>query len=86
MVEKSFVIKNETGLHARPASVFVKEANKYKSNISIFKDNKESNAKSIISLLSLGAVKGTLIKIVANGEDEDDAIDGLVKLLEGFKD
>ncbi|HHY71344.1 MAG TPA: HPr family phosphocarrier protein [Thermoanaerobacterales bacterium] len=86
MVEKSFVIKNETGLHARPASVFVKEANKYKSNISIFKDNKESNAKSIISLLSLGAVKGTLIKIVANGEDEDDAIDGLVKLLESFKD
>ncbi|MGI5859906.1 MAG: HPr family phosphocarrier protein [Tepidanaerobacteraceae bacterium] len=86
MLERDFIIKNETGLHARPASVFVKEANKYKSHIRIFNDNKECNAKSIISLLSLGVGKGTLIKIVANGDDEDIAIDRLTKLLESFKD
>lgn len=86
MVEKSFEIKNETGLHARPASLFVQKAAKYKSSIKLLKDGKEANAKSIISVLSLGASKGSEIKIMATGEDEQDAVNGLVELLDNLEE
>ncbi|MDL2224741.1 HPr family phosphocarrier protein [Eubacteriales bacterium OttesenSCG-928-M02] len=86
MVEKSFVIKNETGLHARPASLFVQKAAKYKSVIKVQKDGKEANAKSIISVLSLGASKGSEILISADGADEGEAVDGLVELLDNLEE
>lgn len=86
MVEKSFEIKNETGLHARPASLFVQKAAKYKSSIKLLKDGKEANAKSIISVLSLGASKGSEIKIMATGEDEQEAVNGLVELLDNLEE
>lgn len=86
MVEQTFVIKNETGLHARPASLFVQKAAKYKSVIKIKKDGKEANAKSIISVLSLGAGKGSEIIISADGEDEQEAVDGLVELLDNLEE
>ena len=71
------IINNELGLHARPASLFVKEANKYCSDIIIGKGNKEINAKSLIGILSLGISKGSKIFIKANGEDEDSALNAL---------
>ena len=86
MVEKAFVVKNETGLHARPASLFVQKAAKYKSTIKLKKENKEANAKSIISVLSLGASKGSEILICADGEDEQDAVNGLVELLDNLEE
>lgn len=70
MVERQILLVNETGLHARPASMIVREASKYKSEIKIIKDEKEYNAKSIMSVLSMGAIKGDTIKIIAIGEDE----------------
>ena len=70
MVEKVFVVKNETGLHARPASQFVQKAAKFKSVIKLKKDGKEANAKSIISVLSLGASKGSEITISCAGDVE----------------
>ena len=82
MRTKKVIIMSESGLHARPASLFVKEANKFKSDISIIKDNKKCNGKSIINLLSLGAEKGDYITIKTIGEDEEQALEGLVKLIE----
>ena len=86
MVEKLFVVKNETGLHARPASLFVQKAAKYKSTIKVKKDGKEANAKSIISVLSLGASFGSEITIIADGPDAEDAVAGLVELLDNLEE
>ena len=86
MVEKDFVIKNETGLHARPASQFVQKAAKFKSLIKLKKDGKEANAKSIISVLSLGASKGSNITICADGDDEEEAVNSLIELLDNMEE
>jgi len=81
MYKEEVVLKNETGLHARPASLFVKEASKFSSNIKVFKDGKEYNAKSIMGILSMGAGKGDAITIQAEGEDEKEAVKALVDLV-----
>ena len=73
MIEKTFVITNEEGLHARPASVLVQEASHFLSTIMIYKDDLEVNAKSIMGVLLLCATKGTELKFVFDGEDESDA-------------
>lgn len=82
MVERQILLVNETGLHARPASMIVREASKYKSEIKIIKDEKEYNAKSIMSVLSMGAIKGDTIKIIAIGEDEKNVARELGDLIE----
>jgi len=79
-----YVIKDELGIHARPAGKIVTEANKYKSNISIVKSSKIGNAKSILSVMGLVLIKGDEIIIRAEGEDELTAVDALVKLFEGI--
>ncbi len=86
MVEKLFVVKNETGLHARPASMFVQKAAKFKSVIKLQKEGKEANAKSIISVLSLGASKGSQITISCTGADEKEALEALVELLDNLEE
>jgi len=75
------LIENEIGLHARPAALFVQRANSYQSKITVENDGKVVNAKSILSVLSLGAEQGAKIKIVAEGPDEEEAICGLVELI-----
>ncbi len=85
MESADVTIVNLTGLHARPASVFVKAANKFKSNITIISGGKNINAKSIIKVMSTALVQGTDITIQADGEDEVEAVDTLVKLIKsGF--
>jgi phosphocarrier protein HPr len=86
MVEKQFVVKNETGLHARPASMFVQKAAKFKSIIKLQKEGKEANAKSIISVLSLGASKGSKVTISCTGADEKEALDALIELLDNLEE
>ncbi|MEM3573790.1 MAG: HPr family phosphocarrier protein [Nitrososphaeria archaeon] len=81
MVTKTFVIKNKVGLHARPASVLVQAANKFKSDIKIEKDGKEVSAKSILGVLSLGAEKGSVISVTIDGPDEDEAIKTIEELV-----
>jgi len=81
-----YEIKNSIGLHARPAAIFVKKANEFISDIKILKDDKEANAKSIINVMSLGAVQGTEISIQAKGDDESEALDALTELLDSFID
>ena len=86
MVEQKYIIKNKTGLHARPASIFVKKAGSYKSDIKLKKDGKAVDAKSIISVLSLGVTIGKEVTIRAEGEDEKVAIKELVDLLDSFQE
>ncbi len=82
MVQVKYKIKNEEGLHARPASDFCKTAGRFASDITVIKDGEEFEAKSILMVLCIGAVKGDVIEIRAEGEDEQEAIDALVKTLD----
>ncbi|SHJ02705.1 phosphocarrier protein [Dethiosulfatibacter aminovorans DSM 17477] len=84
MTSKKYVIKNTIGLHARPAALFVKKAAEFESKIKVVKDDKEADAKSIISIMALGAVKGAEIVINANGDDSESAVEALVELLDSF--
>ncbi len=85
MKQLEVVLKNKTGLHARPASQFVQEASKYKSDIKLIREKNEYNAKSIVSILSMGAGKGIRFIIQAEGEDEAEAVEALKILVEsGF--
>lgn len=81
MVSKEVTILNATGLHARPASMFVQEAGKYKSEINIINGDKKINAKSIMGIMAGGLSKDTIISIEAHGEDEQAAVDSLVSLV-----
>ena len=83
MKREEVTIVNPTGLHARPASVFVKEANKYKSEIVIISGEKRINGKSIVKLMSTALKKGTIIAIEATGEDEETAASALADLVRG---
>lgn len=76
---------NPTGLHARPASEFVKAATGFSSVVKVknLTTGKEVNAKSIVMLLTLALSKGTPIQISANGADEEQAAETLVKMIEG---
>ncbi len=86
MINVDVVLKNESGLHARPASQFVQEASKYKSDITIVKDQNRYNAKSIITILSMGAGKGDRLMIEASGEDEKKAVEALQALVDNCFD
>ncbi|WP_352417791.1 HPr family phosphocarrier protein [Proteiniborus sp.] len=82
MYSLDVMLKNETGLHARPASQFVFTSSKFKSHIVVIKDGKEFNAKSIMGVLSMGASKGTILTIKAEGEDEKEAVEALKALVD----
>lgn len=86
MIQQEVQINNKTGLHARPASEFVKEANKYKSNVKVQYNGKELNGKSIISILSGGISKGARIMLIIDGEDEKIAAKALMNLLTSLED
>ncbi len=80
-------VQNQVGLHARPATFFIQKANEFKSSIWVEKDDRRVNAKSLLGVLSLGITSGTTIKIIADGTDENAAVEALVKLVEsGFTD
>ena len=81
MFLKEVVIQNQVGLHARPATFFIQKANEYKSSIWIEKDEKRVNAKSLLGVLSLGVTKGVSITIMAEGADEEQAVNDLVSLV-----
>ena len=85
MYAKEVLVQNQVGLHARPATFFIQKANEFKSSVWVEKDERRVNAKSLLGVLSLGIVGGTTIRIMADGSDEEQAVDGLVKLVEsGF--
>lgn len=82
MIEKSVEIKNGIGLHARSAALFVQVASKYEAKIWINAEEKQVNAKSIMGIMSLVAGNGTVITIVADGTDENDAVQELINLVD----
>ena len=85
MFVKDVVVQNHVGLHARPATFFIQKANEFKSSIWVEKEERRVNAKSLLGVLSLGIVGGTSIRIIADGSDEQQAVEGLVALVEsGF--
>lgn len=87
MKTREVVITNASGLHARPATFFIQKANCFKSTILIEKDDRKVNAKSLLGVLSLGIAKGMTVKLTAEGQDEEAAIDGLVSLIDsGFNE
>ena len=83
LIEKKLTIKNEQGLHARPAAIFVQIANKYESDIVVKKGRQEVNGKSIMGLLTLALEKGAKLYIKANGHDAKEAIEELEKVILG---
>ena len=87
MYVKDVVVQNQVGLHARPATFFIQKANEFKASIWIEKEERRVNAKSLLGILSLGIVGGKQIKIIADGSDEQVAVNALVDLVEsGFSD
>jgi phosphocarrier protein len=82
MTSKTFTISNELGLHARAAASFVKIANRFRASITVKKDSVSVNGKSIMGVLMLAAAKGTEVTVEADGEDENDALLELGKLIE----
>lgn len=82
-VERTVIVGSKSGLHARPAGVFVQRAKTFHSQITLSKNEKTVNAKSILSILSLGAEQGDQVVLTINGADAQSALDQLVQLLEG---
>jgi len=81
MTEQSVRIQNKIGLHARPASMLVKTAGKYKSDVTIINGERSASIKSMISLLTLHVKMNDVVTIQANGEDEKEVVDALVELI-----
>ena len=81
MYTQEVTINNEVGLHARPATYFIRKANEFKCGIWVEKDERRVNAKSLLGVLSLGIVKGTTINLIADGSDEKEAVAELAKLV-----
>ena len=82
MIEQVITISNRAGIHARPAAVLVQAAKDFKANIYFEKGNDRINAKSIMGILTLAAAYGTELKILAEGEDEKEALETIVRLFE----
>lgn len=82
MVEKAVVVKRKSGLQARPAALFVQEANRFSSDIFIEKEGRKVNAKSIMGIMSLAVASGKEINIIVEGKDEAEALTALVSFVE----
>jgi phosphocarrier protein len=86
MVTKEVVVKNSTGLHARPATLLVKKASSFKSDVSIEFNGRKANVKSLIGVLSLGVTKNSTVKVIASGDDENLAVEEVVKLIDSLEE
>lgn len=81
MYSKDVKVENRLGLHARPATFFIQKANEFKSTIWVEKDERRVNAKSLLGVLSMGIIKDSVIHLVAEGPDEEAAVNSLVELI-----
>ena len=85
MISREVTITNTIGLHARPATFFIQKANAYKATVWVEKEDRRVNAKSLLGVLSLGVAQGMTIRLIAEGSDEVEALDGLEALIDsGF--
>jgi phosphocarrier protein len=87
MISREVTITNTIGLHARPATFFIQKANAFKCTVWVEKEDRKVNAKSLLGVLSLGIAQGMSIKLIADGQDEAEALDGLEALINsGFQE
>ena len=85
MFVKDVVVQNQVGLHARPATFFIRKAHEFECSIWLEKEERRVNAKSLLGVLSLGIMGDTEIRIIAGGVDEEQAVNALVALVDsGF--
>ena len=82
MYIKEIVVRCESGLHNRQATYFVQEANEFESSIWVEAENRKMNAKSLLGVLSMGAVTGATVQLSASGSDEEEAVNALEVLLQ----
>ncbi|MCP4134653.1 MAG: HPr family phosphocarrier protein [bacterium] len=82
MAEKEVIVTSDAGVHARPAMMLVKEATKYPCQISLINDDMEADCKSIMSVLGLAIVSGTRLIVRADGEQDEEAVNSLVSMIE----
>lgn len=86
MVSREVIVKSSTGLHARPATLLVKKASSFKSDVSVEFNGKKANVKSLIGVLSLGITKDSKITVIVSGDDEAFALEEIVNLIESIED
>ena len=82
MIQRDVTVTNNIGLHARPATFFIQKANSFRSSIWIEKDERRVNAKSLLGVLSMGIAKGMTVTLIADGQDEAEAINALSALVD----
>lgn len=78
----SYVIKDEVGIHARPAGMLVKEAKKYESKIVLYKEGKTAEATKLMAVMGLGVKCGQTVEVEISGADEDSAYEGIKNFFE----
>lgn len=86
MAEKKVVIKNETGLHARPAAALVQFVKNFPGDVELIKDGKIANAKSIFNVMSLGVAKGTEITVRVSGDHAQEDVCKVVEFIENLSE
>ncbi|MDC3412381.1 phosphocarrier protein HPr [Aquibacillus sp. 3ASR75-286] len=79
--ERTFTITDDTGVHARPATLLVNKAGQFESEIELHYNGKTVNLKSIMGVMSLGVPKGAEIKVSVTGNDEEQALDGIAEVI-----
>ena len=82
MTEKNFTVKNRLGLHARPAALFVQTTNKFRSSVKVRKGDQEVDGKSIMGLMMLAAEEGSVLRVRADGQDEQEVLNSLGALFQ----
>lgn len=82
MQNQEIIVKNETGLHGRPAAMIAKIASQFQSDIIFVKEDHEANGKSTMGIMAMGAAKGERIEIRIDGADEKEALDAMISLFE----
>ena len=86
MVSKEVMVNNSKGLHARPATLLVRKAASFKSDIGIEYMGKRANIKSLIGILSLGVGPNNIVNVIVNGDDEKLALEGIVNLINSLEE
>ena len=81
VAEKVYTITDESGLHARPATILVNTVNKFASDVSVEYDDKTVNLKSVMGVLSLGVIRGAQVKVIATGSDEEELLSALTEAM-----
>lgn len=80
MTELHFTVTSETGIHARPATELINKAVQYDADLMIEYDGKTANLKSIMGVMTMGIQKGAVIRVIAKGSDEEEAVSGIAKV------